>query len=84
MYKSSERSDTSRVESCSLIVLELEVEVAAGLEGVKVERPGPLSAAAALLGLRVQGILACVELLPHFWKDIGMKLGRVLRRRSRK
>lgn len=56
------------LKSASLVVLELEVEVAARLEGVKVKRPAlsALSSASALLVLRVQGIFARVKLLPHF------------------
>ncbi len=54
------------VKSCSLVVVELEVEAATRLEGVEVERPA-LSSTFALLVFRVQRILAGVELLPHFW-----------------
>lgn len=60
------------VESSSLVLLELEVEAAAGLKGIKVERPALSSTStSALLVFRVQGILACVKLLPHFWQDSG-------------
>lgn len=47
--------------------MELEVEAAAGLEGVEVERPG-LFPPSPLLVLWVQRIFAGVELLPHFWE----------------
>lgn len=56
-----------------LVVLELEVEAAAGLEGVEVEGPALLSPASALLVLWIQGILARIELLPHFWRDNGKR-----------
>lgn len=49
----------------SLVLVEFEVEAATGLERVEVERPA-LSSASTLLVFRVQGILACVKLLPHF------------------
>lgn len=52
------------------VVLELEVEAAARLEGVKVERP-LLVPSSSLLVLWVQRILASVELLSHFWKEKG-------------
>lgn len=55
--------------SCSLVVLELEVEATARLERVKVEGPGVSTAATTLLVFRVQWILARVEFLPHFWRD---------------
>lgn len=55
------------------VVVELEVEAAARLEGVKVERPG-LVPSSSLLVLWVQRILAGVELLSHFWKEKGETL----------
>lgn len=69
-FQSGQSSSSSSSSSCScLVVLELKVE-ASRLEGVEVEGPPvpPVSAAAApLLVLRVQRILAGVKLLPHFW-----------------
>lgn len=50
----------------SLVVVKLEVEAPARLEGVKVEGPGLLSSAAALLVFGVQRILTGVKFLPHF------------------
>ena len=62
------------VKFFSLVLVELEVEAAARLEGVKVEGPGgSSSSSSALLVFRVQGILARVKLLPHFWQDDGKK-----------
>lgn len=55
------------------VVLEFEVEAAARLEGVKVERPG-LVPSSPLLVLWVQRVLAGVELLSHFWKEKGEQL----------
>lgn len=52
------------------VVLEFEVEAAARLEGVKVERPGLLPSS-SLLVLWVQRILPGVKLLSHFWKTKG-------------
>lgn len=58
----------------SLVLVELEVEAAARLEGVKVEGPGRSSSSTStLLVFRVQGILAGVKLLPHFWQDDGKR-----------
>lgn len=56
------------------VVLEFEVEAAARLEGVKVERPGLVPSSSPLLVLWVQRILAGVELLSHFWKEKGEQL----------
>lgn len=78
--KTSPESDLPRVslntprlpEFClasSLVVVKLEVEAPARLEGVKVEGPGLLSSATALLVFGVQRILTGVKFLPHFWKD---------------
>lgn len=52
-----------------LVVLEFEVEASARLEGVKVERPRLLPSSPSLLVLRVQRILASIELLSHFWTE---------------
>lgn len=52
-----------------LVVLEFEVEASARLEGVKVERPRLFPSSPSLLVLRVQRILASIELLSHFWKE---------------
>lgn len=68
------------VKSSSLVLVELEVEAAAGLEGVEVERPALSPAStSALLVFWVQGILTCVKLLPHFWQDDGKNGGTNLR-----
>ena len=62
------------VEFFSLVLVELEVEAAARLEGVKVEGPGRSSSSTStLLVFRVQGILAGVKLLPHFWQGDGKR-----------
>lgn len=57
------------IKSSSLVMVELEVEAAAGLKGVEVERPGLFSSSSTLLVFWVEGILPCVKLLPHFWQD---------------
>lgn len=54
--------------SPALVVLELKVETAAGIEGVEVKRPALVTSASALLVFGVQRILARVKLLSHFWK----------------
>lgn len=56
--------------SSTLVVVELKMEATARLERVKVEGPGLLSTATTLLVFRVQWILARVEFLPHFWREI--------------
>lgn len=48
-------------------MVELEVEAATGLKGVKVEGPGLFSSSSSLLVLWIQRILTCIKLLPHFW-----------------
>lgn len=55
--------------SASLVMVELEVEAAAGLKGVEVERPGLFSSSSSLLVFWVEGILSCVKLLPLFWNE---------------
>lgn len=56
-------------------MVELEVVVAAGLEGVEVEGPSlaTLTPSSTLLALWVQGVLARVKFLTHFyrgWRDV--------------
>jgi hypothetical protein len=50
----------------SSLVVELEVVVAARLEGVEVEGPSLATLTASLLTLWVQGVLTRVKLLAHF------------------
>lgn len=56
--------------SSTLVVVELKMEATTRLERVKVEGPSLLSTTTTLLVFRVQWILARVEFLPHFWREM--------------